>query len=401
SLMPVTQQFLLDQRVGVQAMYRDLTRQVPGAEVPPVALVQIDEASIRRDERIAEPEPINRTYLASLIDHLTQQNASLIGIDYLLDRRIGSESALQKALQKAVSQQQTWFVFGTLFNQFDAEGIFTAEESGVAQRTWSMQGYVSVLPAYMTLPYPDENCQVTCPFGYLLALIQSAKQASIKDLPQPALNNQRDLRTQFVARFGADDLQNPSVNALQQAHLSPLSAWAYENLGIVWLDPLIDYSIPPDRIYDRIAAWRVIEHSVDAARLNNQVVLIGGGEYIDGEMDDQYPLPAAIRYWRDRLPEDNNAARFPAGKVVNTPTYLPKLTGAEIHAYIVHHLLTQRLVIPIPDLWLLGLAAIIGKTTTSIQRTRQQKKLLFSLMGLTAGYGLISLQLYISASILL
>ncbi|MBD2463042.1 CHASE2 domain-containing protein [Oscillatoria sp. FACHB-1407] len=402
--MPQTQQILLDWRVWTQAIYRDLTRQIPPADVPPVALVQIDEASIRRDDRIAKPVPINRTYLADLINQLTNQNAEIIGIDYLLDRSIGGEEILRQSLQRAIATNQTWFVFGTQFNQFEAENIFTAEEQGIAEREWSLQGHVFFFPRYVTLPYPEEDCRETCPFAYLMTLIQVAEQEQLADLPQPQLSSQRDLRLQAVNYIYPTSSTNSRLDQLWRSRLSSISSWSYEQLGLVWLEPIIDYSIPPDRIYDRVAAWRVLE-GVELSNLPTQVVIIGAGEYTDGEgFDDQYELPSAVAYWRDRLPEDNNAARFSDGKSANTPSYLPKLTGVEAHAYMVHHLLNQRLVVPIPDIWLIGMTALISKVVTiGIQKrqfkwTRQQR--LIGLTGATVLYGGVSLQLYISAAIL-
>jgi hypothetical protein len=403
-ITPQVQQVLLDQRVWAQTVYRDLTRQIPLDGVAPVALVQVDEASIRRDNRIARPIPIDRTYLADLINRLTNQKAKVIGIDYLLDRSIGGENILRQSLQHAIVANQTWFVFGTRFNEFEAEDIFTAEEQGIANREWSLQGHVSFFPRYVTLPYPDEDCRETCPFAYLMTLIRVANQEQLVDLPQPDLSSQRDLRVQAVNRIYPASSANTRIGQLWRSRLSQVSSWSYEQLGLVWLEPIIDYSIPPDRVYDRVAAWRVLD-GMELSYLSQQVVIIGAGEYAGGEgFDDQYELPSALSYWRNRLPDDNNAAQFPNDGSVNTPTYLPKLTGAEAHAYMVHHLLNQRLVMPIPDVWLVGLTALIGKVVILVLQKRQSRLhrqlLLTGLAGATLLYGWVSLQLYISAAIL-
>jgi hypothetical protein len=86
---------------------------------------------------------------------------------------------------------------------------------------------------------------------------------------------------------------------------------------------------------------------------------------------------------------------------------------------MLHHFLNQRLVVPIPDLWLLGVAALLGKGTAlaleKAKRAREQgkrKQLLFLLASekdncllllgsATAVYGVVSLQLYITAAVLL
>jgi hypothetical protein len=178
----------------------------------------------------------------------------------------------------------------------------------------------------------------------------------------------------------------------------------------------VDFSLPPDLIYQRVAAWRVIESKVALPQLASQIVLIGAGEYSDpsGMVDDSpldiYPVPAAVNYWRYRLPRDNAAALFPSQAGQNQPAYLPVLTGVEVHAYGIHHLLTQRLVMPIPDLWLVGLAALLGKGV-AVYGQRQQQSANWNLRrrnrfgwGLvlgTATYGLVGLQLYISGAVLL
>jgi CHASE2 domain-containing sensor protein len=82
--LPV-QSILLQQRVLVQAVYRQFTNQVPTAQKPPVLLVEIDDESIK-EARIANPTPIDRSYLAKLVDKLSSQNAKVIGFDYVLDR---------------------------------------------------------------------------------------------------------------------------------------------------------------------------------------------------------------------------------------------------------------------------------------------------------------------------
>ncbi|MEB3342843.1 hypothetical protein [Okeania sp.] len=37
------------------------------------------------------------------------------------------------------------------------------------------------------------------------------------------------------------------------------------------------------------------------------------------------------------------------------------LTGGEIHAYMLHHLLINRIVIPIPDFWMIWVGAFLGQ----------------------------------------
>jgi hypothetical protein len=411
-LLPL-QNYLLDQRVGAQAVWRDVTHQLPPMTQPPIVLVQIDSASIARQTSLARPDPMDQSYLATLIDRLTPRNAQVIGIDYLLDRvdprSNDNTNQLRQALQNTTKKGAT-IVFGTLFNEFEGQGIFTTETAKIAERNWAMQGYVSLLPSYVTLPYPDENCAQTCPFAYLLASIQAAKQADIV-VPSEGIKSktQTDLRAQWVKAIEQASPQTQSLAFLERSRLTTAAAWFYETFELPWLKPIIDYSIPPDRIYQRVSAWRLREDShLTFKQLPQQIVLIGAGEYTDAGSKvadelDLYPLPAAVKYWRDRLPPDNLAGRFPNGFSKNALTYLPQLTGVETHAYMVHHLLNHWLVIPIPDLWMMGIAIFCGRSLAS--RFRQQSKLrkrwlYLGLISATILYGLAGFQLYLSAGVL-
>jgi hypothetical protein len=100
---------------------------------------------------------------------------------------------------------------------------------------------------------------------------------------------------------------------------------------------------------------------------------------------DRYPVPTALRYWH---PQN-------------------WLTGGEANAFIIHHQLTQRLVIPIPDLWMMGIAILLGKGVAlrlnprSRRTQKQQKQYILGFTTATIFYGLVGLQLYISSAILL
>jgi hypothetical protein len=171
-------------------------------------------------------------------------------------------------------------------------------------------------------------------------------------------------------------------------------------LNQLWLHPIIDFSIPPDRAYDRIPAWQLLGQ--DGATpalpyLSRQVVIIAAGGYdeagIKSNQADYFPLPAAMGFWRDRL-HPATSRDFPTN-----------FTGAEAHAYMIHHLLSNRLVVPIPDLWLVLLAAIAAKAVVLMGRSAaRDKRLRYTQLGLITlpiWYGLIGLQLYISISVLL
>jgi hypothetical protein len=68
-----------------------------------------------------------------------------------------------------------------------------------------------------------------------------------------------------------------------------------------------------------------------------------------------------------------------------------------------HHLLNNRMVVPITDIWMILSAAVVGKalTLSLAQRPQPRHLLLIYLAAITAGYGVLTLQLYISAAVLL
>ena len=172
------------------------------------------------------------------------------------------------------------------------------------------------------------------------------------------------------------------------------------NFGQRWLDPIIDYSLPPDRIYEEVPAWTLFD---DQARpplhnLDQQAVLLVPGGYTeagikkDGEDNTRSTL--AMRYWYEQDNPIDGRQR--------------DLTGGEIHAYRLHHLMTQRIIIPIPDFWLMLLAALVGKAIAldrQKQQTHSKTHTPWRWIGLGIGgslvYTLVSLELYLSSIALL
>jgi cobalamin biosynthesis protein CobD/CbiB len=106
------------------------------------------------------------------------------------------------------------------------------------------------------------------------------------------------------------------------------------------------------------------------------------------------------------LRRDNNAAVFPLSTTRNEPDYLNQLTGSEVHAYMIYQFLNRRIVIPVPSLWLVLPAAPLGLAVAWLikrwKRLRQQRwRWTVGLVVSVLIYGLLGLQLYISAGVLL
>ena len=380
SLMSPVQNYLLDKRTVVQSVYRDFTGQLPTSQAP-VTLVHIDEASLSK-AGIDRPVPMDRQYLAQLIDRLVAAEAKVIGIDYLLDRpQPKNDPILARSVKNAVAQEQTWFVFGA-YKQIDEREIGVAPTTKIGNANWTLQGYVDGLPNYMSLLPESSNCDRACPFAYLLSTIQ---QVNLKSgAPQPQIDNQTNLRNSLYDYLDSQ----PNYQFLKQTKLSPLNT-ALKYFGQQWFRPILDYSLPKDLVYERLSAWELLE--LKDINLATQTVIIGSGGYAEAGIapgSDNLPTPNAIVYWNTRRGLQYGETPF---------------TGSEVLAYMTHHWVNRYLVIPIPELWVVLTALLIAKgiKLKLINKIFATKLFLIILPSAATIYGLIVLQLYISQGILL
>ncbi|MBD2518959.1 CHASE2 domain-containing protein [Nostoc sp. FACHB-973] len=391
SLLQPVQSLLLQRRVLVQAFYRQITSQVANvASPPPVLLVQIDEESIRK-AKISNPKPMNRQYLASLVDRLTANNAKVIGIDYLLDRpQEQGDRILAKSIQRAISSPNpTLFVFSATSN--DDAWLRVLPE--IASLNWSLEGEIDNYPWYMELLPHDDFQSQPWHFASLLALGHQLQE--IPNAPQPKKDSKTDFFQQISNFFKDTSKDNKTILKSERTHLQLVTALSY-SIKQSWLHPIIDFSIPPHQVYHSIPAWKLLENRDIPQSLQQQIVIIAPGGYHEAGIvkdgDDTFQdsqSPPAIKYWRNQQNPINKSKVF---------------TGGEYHAYIVHHFLTQRLVVPIPDLWMIGIAILLGKTIYLLQPRKQYSALQWLILPsiITGLYGLVSLQFYIwSAAILL
>ena len=407
SLWPSAQQSLLDQRIWAQAVYRDLTGQISTAPPkPPVLLVQIDTKSIQRSGMV-HPQPMDRTYLAQIVDRLAAADPQIIGIDYLFDRQYPNQDpVLAQAVHSAITHQKTWFVFAALENP-ELGDIGVNPATDIAPPQASLQAHVNALPSHLKLPSPEVDCNHSCPFAYLLALLATYTQETPRHRQlQPSLDLSAELKTQFLETIRTMNTPDSPVGWMSQLRFNPVTEGS-SYLGQLWLRPILDFSIPNQEVYDRLPAWFLLEESTPLTRVvehSPTVVLIVPGGY-DGagiSQPDHFPLPPAMRYWRMRLPGQFYSGTDLADQQAN----FHRFTGAEAHAYMIHHLLTRRLVVPIPDAWLVLLVTIVGKASVlqlgqmSLNH-RRRLYLTLGLLGTTGLYGWMGLQLYISGAILL
>ena len=368
-------ELLLDTRLLFQAAYRDITSQIPN-EAAPVALVEIDTQSILNAQlHNSQLYPMNRSYLAKLIERANELKAPVISLDFLIDAPQDNIPSGDKDLKRAVNNavnQNIWFIFGTILNQ-NQDSELDISRTGIYNANSALKAYTDASTNFIEIPTDSSNCREICPISYLMALVYTAKQ-EINQLPQPRNNNQ-NLRTQLLNRIE----QSPNTGNLSLlSQLRPI-------LGIF---PLVDYSIPPDRVYTKIPAHEFL-NNLDANKstsISKQVVLIAAGDDkrlgMAPGMPDQVIIPSAMSYW---VKESS-------------------LTGGQSLAYATHHFMKQRLVFAIPDILMLGTAIIFSKIaalTIEYQLSKfHRQKVIASSIILVILYGIMVLQIYISVAIL-
>ncbi|MBW4670501.1 MAG: CHASE2 domain-containing protein [Cyanomargarita calcarea GSE-NOS-MK-12-04C] len=392
SLQLPVQSFLLEQRLVTQAKFRQLTGQIAVVETPPVLLVQIDDKSIQKAD--INPIPMmDREYLASIIDKLVANRAKVIGIDYLLDRyQAEKDKILAKSIQNGVNSiNPTWFVFATTRS---ATGDWIKARPEITKNNWSLHGEIEVLPGYMQLlPLNYDNSQPLY-LANLLALSHQLNNLSSQkrgfSVKQPQLNSQTD----FWQELNKQNFNQERIFTSPRNHLQPLTQLSYR-FHQMWLHPILDFSIPPNQIYQRLPAWKLLDknsNNSSLSHLQQQIVIIAPGGNNEAGMnakgEDNFEVPPAVKYWRQQENPDNQNKVF---------------IGGEFHAYMVHHLLTNRLVVPIPDVWMIVVAIFIGKYLSDIiqKNSHLRWRILVALGTSTTIYGLVSLQIYLSSIALL
>ena len=390
SLLYPVQDYLLDQRLWSQAVYRRLTGQTTELAAPtPITVVQIDPESLNR-AGIQVPVPMDRAYLATVIEQISQRQARVIGIDYVTDRPASEpeNTQLATAAQQA-AEQGSWLVWSTIQEAGQWTPVLPQASFPSPLPHWSLTGHIRAHLHYVTLINPwAEPTETPLPMYYLLALAAKLGANADQATPRPQLQSPSPLITQALSHVEANSTTYPTLLSPRSRHhlLTVLARW----VGQMWLEPIVDFSLPPNQVYQTLPAWQLLEEPVGSGpSLENHIVILASGGYPEAGItpgEDNLSLPAAVHHWR-----------FWA----DAPADL--ITGGEIHAYLVHGLLTQRQVVPIPDLWMIGVAALLGKGVVwnlhNRLITRRQGYLM--LLGATAAYGVVSLQVYIAAAVLM
>ncbi len=380
SLLPPLQDLLLESRLFVQAGYRQATGQIPSQVESPLLLVQIDNNSLNKDN-VKLRYPIDYSYLDSLVEKALNLKVEVVGIDYVLDRdkeQNENSQKLAKTIRQAQENQpETRLVFAAINSEDSRKGSVSKDLVTIDSEQYQ-KGDIDFFQWYVELPdYSDDS--TLKPFAYLLALNYSCLVDQSSDLNRVKLKAKSSNNCSSISNN--DELFH-FVSSLKILSVSQF---------IQWFHPIIDFSIPPDKAYQRLSACEFLEtcatqHLIPKS-LQSKLVLIAAGGYEEAglkkEGEDNYHTPLAVNFWRGW-----SNKKFP---------------GGEAHAYMIHHFLTRRLVVPIPDFLMVMLAALLGKGVLLIllNNPRQPKQWLMWLGGATAVYILVGLQIYISAALLI
>lgn len=294
SLLPMAQEPLLGQRVWAQAVYRRITGQL--GQASPIVLVSIDDRTIQA-QGIRNPSPIDRQLLADIVTQVGALDAPVVGIDYLLDRPIDpeAEAALRQALEQGVAQDRRWFVLVTKRNRNPGADWLTTAPN-MASLHWSLEGD-SWVPWWHVHQRGWSGRPL--PFSYQLASAYHLSQNAPSASPHPDLQSPTSLQTQVEGYWeAAHGGQAPLSQRANLSVVGNLLRYFYQR----WLQPILDFSLPPDQVYRTIPAWQLLQtpdQALQEAGLNTlagQVVLIIAGGY-DEVSDDNWPLPAALVHW--------------------------------------------------------------------------------------------------------
>ncbi|MEM6426916.1 MAG: hypothetical protein AAF728_17430, partial [Cyanobacteria bacterium P01_D01_bin.128] len=256
---------------------------------------------------------------------------------------------------------------------------------------WALQGYTNVPAWFTAIPWQAGICyEAECPFPHMLAL--SAQYSATDSALTPSLDRMEPLRPDLIEAIAASN--DPKLAELSQRHLS-LATVFFSLFGQQWLRPVLDFSLPPDQVFYRISAYEVLANPVDAevtaAIANAEVVLIGGVGYAEGGVDplltDIYPNPPGIAYWRRRGQDSSRGNTF---------------AGVEAIAYDVHHQVLGHWVTPIPSLWMVSIALVLGPAIAlyGIPKLSRRRAAIWLAVG-TVGYGIIGLQVAVSGGMIL
>jgi len=368
------QDVLLDFRFLSQLWYRQITSQgIETEPSPEIYIVGINQASINAYKKDKEPSfrvhPIERRYLAELIDKASEENVKTLGINYFIISKEVRQELLNQSIKNSIQERQTWMIL--------AEPDTREVQSDSASPNWTLHGKVYYDSWYfMSLP-KEPDCITLCPFSYLISTSHRLTQINHEALPQPDLASREDFKTSVFEYLDDDEHDFPSL------HSSPVLRRLFNNRH------LVDFSIPPGQVYQRISSESFRNDGLSGTELNNKIVLIGASGYEDSTDEVSYPLAVELSRWNQST-DSEESQEFPQDI----------FTGTEREAYLIHNQINQHFIKLVPEYLIVLLAAGIGKGTTLFCLNKSASKYhpRFLVSGIVI-YGLISLQLYIAANL--
>ncbi|MEO1350175.1 MAG: CHASE2 domain-containing protein [Cyanobacteria bacterium J06635_15] len=383
-IQPLRIGVLLDTRLLLQAVYRYYTQPLPPEDLPPVALISVDQTSLNRASenmpgfQFADPHEIDREYLSGLIRKLSSFGAKTMGISYLLYTEEPQEVLLADSIQAAVAQG-TWFVFAS-----DTEDELFVRDR-IASDHWSFNGDQRFYPWELDLPQ-DGTCAQDCTFSYLLALSAAIENyAPFQQTFQPDPGRSQNLQTELSFHLRTWQQQSDTaVSQLVQWANRGRQRWAMG--GDRRRQYIIDTSLPPDHVYETIPAHKLLSDQFPPDYFADRVVIIAPGDYSAEE--DFFSVPLSHDFFGCLLKQ------YPCQHFI---------TRGELQAYNVHHLLTQYRAWKVSDWWVIGLAIGLAKALSirfiSLEE-KQRSRGLYRLAAASVLYALGMVQLFTSTATL-
>jgi CHASE2 domain/CHAT domain len=339
SILPQAQSLIIDIEQAVVSIPRGV---IPFKD-PQLAILHIDKESLESSEitRGKQYNPISRDYLASLIQQLTKSQVNSVAIDYIfyepcLDK---SNKILTESIRNAEAANIK-FLLASISEKNDKKLCNYSNDNSVAFYQ-IMAGdikfsYFGNFP--QNIDFWNQAESETAPFSYFLATMQEKSR-----FPD--------------SNWTSDAIRNSKIHSSKNFH-----SW--------FTSLLIDYSHPPDSVYTRISARKLLQEP-NKYDLRNKVVLIAAGGYdeagisLDRKGEDNYkdlPLSIAIR------------SSFGLTNHIDDVEYFTNhrpFTGGEIHAYIAHQLLNNSVIIRISDLVVIILTLIACNYVFNIKNLKQ------------------------------
>jgi CHASE2 domain/CHAT domain len=336
SCQPTVQYPLIDWRQAAQGVYRTLNG--PETSAPPILLVKLDDDSLQSEK--ASKNPIDRGYIAKLMNKAIDLKIPTVGIDYVLKDDMPNQAAVKTAASKGR------FIFGAS----DEWGVANAAAVDPGLRIDGDIGvniFAKSYPVFLARTIGDPT---------------KIKGKSVKLHSFPY-----QIFCQYQQQQGNCDISDRKV------YYNPITA-AARWFGQAWLNPWIDYSIPMNKVYQSISSAEFLKES----QSQQEIALL-----VPSEEFDEYQFPTTHQ-------ESRNSAH---------------MAGGEIHAYLLYNLLHQGLIMPFPDLWMVGIVGIISKVLVfwlqqrPKERSVNRRGWLLLLGGIPIIACAISLQIYIGLGI--